>query len=95
MIPRMKNQLFTPLVKKITKDGLDIMQIRREDSVKISKRRLKRGLKTAKETMPTLPSPRWLLKTVHFDQPNGVVQTRWENILITVADFDQSASLCA
>lgn len=81
-------ELTAKLVKKLQKEGLDIVQVRRENRVGFKAGALKEGLKTAKGELIAifdadfLPKKDWLLKTVtQFDQPEiGVVQTRWEHI---------------
>ena len=81
-------ELTRKLVEGLQKDGLDIMQIRRENRVGFKAGALKEGLETAKGELIAifdadfLPREDWLLKTVpQFDSAEiGVVQTRWEHI---------------
>lgn len=75
-------------VEELRKEGLDIVQIRREKREGFKAGALKEGLEKAKGEFIAifdadfLPRKDWLLKTMHqFDRPNiGVVQTRWEYI---------------
>ena len=77
--------LTKSLVEKYKSEGLDIIQVRRENRVGFKAGALKEGLKSCKGELVAifdadfLPHPDWLLKTVpHFDQKDiGVVQTCW------------------
>ena len=81
-------ELTAQLIKELQKNGLDIVQIRRDDRVGFKAGALKEGLQKAKGELIAifdadfLPKTDWLLKTVaQFDAPEiGVVQTRWEHI---------------
>ena len=80
--------LIENLVKKLRKEGLDIVQIRREKRIGFKAGALKEGLEIAKGEFIAifdadfLPKSNWLLQTIpHFkDKKIGVVQTRWSHI---------------